>query len=140
MDTECTQGDYFSIAVVQAAATMERPEYGDRLQKAMDLVLTGNVVQNADGTATVKSGSHTYQIDPQAKAIAVQGLKLARMEIRYVSVLMRQPNGTYKYESRRKEAIVRVRLLPGGVHSDFCQNTASSSTGCRSARMPDASK
>jgi len=45
-------------------------------------------------------------IDPQAKATAVQGLKLARLEVRYVSVLMRQPNGTYKYESRRKESAI----------------------------------
>ncbi|HEY6641102.1 alpha-2-macroglobulin [Povalibacter sp.] len=45
-------------------------------------------------------------IDPQAQAAAVTGLKLARLETRYVSVLMRQPNGTYKYESRRKESVI----------------------------------
>ena len=43
-------------------------------------------------------------IDPQAKRTSVEGLKLVRLETRYVSVLMRQPNGTYKYESRRKES------------------------------------
>ena len=43
-------------------------------------------------------------IDPQAQRTAVDGLKLVRLETRYVSVLMRQPNGTYKYESRRKES------------------------------------
>ena len=43
-------------------------------------------------------------IDPQAQRTSVAGLKLVRLEIRYVSVLMRQPNGTYKYESRRKES------------------------------------
>jgi hypothetical protein len=55
-------GDQLSIAVAQAAATMDRPEYNGRLQKAMDFVLTGAVTLNNDGTATVKSGSHTYQI------------------------------------------------------------------------------
>jgi hypothetical protein len=102
MNTELTHDDHFRIAVVQAAATMERPEYGDRLQQAMDLVLAGNVMQNADGTATVKSGSHTYQIDPQAgctcadsqnrsryckHAIAVELLRCTQLR------LGSQPNG-----------------------------------------------
>ena len=43
-------------------------------------------------------------IDPQATRTHVEGLKLVRLEDRFVSVLMRQPNGTYKYESRRKES------------------------------------
>lgn len=47
---------------------------------------------------------HLLAIDPQAKQTAVEGLKLSHIEVRYVSVLMRQPNGTYKYESRRKES------------------------------------
>ena len=42
-------------------------------------------------------------INSQAQRTAVKDLKLARLEIRYVSTLLRQPNGTYKYESRRKE-------------------------------------
>jgi alpha-2-macroglobulin len=42
-------------------------------------------------------------IDPHAKRVAVDKLRLARLDVRYVSVLMRQPNGIYKYESRRKE-------------------------------------
>ncbi len=45
-------------------------------------------------------------IDPQAQQTAVDGLTLTRAEIRFVSVLMRQPNGTYKYESRRKESVI----------------------------------
>lgn len=43
-------------------------------------------------------------IDPTAKRTALEKLTLTRLEIRYVSVLMKQPNGTYKYESRRKES------------------------------------
>ncbi|HEY4368220.1 MAG TPA: alpha-2-macroglobulin [Steroidobacteraceae bacterium] len=50
-------------------------------------------------------------IDPQAHRTKVEGLKLARLEIRYVSVLMRQPNGTYKYESRRKESTLEETPL-----------------------------
>jgi hypothetical protein len=54
-------------AVTQAAeqvftqpAVQANPE---RLHKAMDLVLTGAVTLQPDGTATVKSGSHAYQIN-----------------------------------------------------------------------------
>lgn len=42
-------------------------------------------------------------IDPKAQRTEVSGLLLTRLETRFVSVLMRQANGTYKYESRRKE-------------------------------------
>jgi uncharacterized protein YfaS (alpha-2-macroglobulin family) len=45
-------------------------------------------------------------IDPQAERTAVENLTLAHLETRYVSVLMRQANGTYKYESRRKESVL----------------------------------
>jgi alpha-2-macroglobulin len=50
-------------------------------------------------------------IDPQARRTKAEGLKLARVETRYVSVLMRQPNGTYKYESRRKESTLEETAL-----------------------------
>lgn len=50
-------------------------------------------------------------INPQARAAAVDKLVLARLETRYVSVLMRQQNGTYKYESRRKETTIEERPL-----------------------------
>ncbi|MBB6093303.1 hypothetical protein HNQ60_002181 [Povalibacter uvarum] len=53
-------------------------------------------------------------IDPQAQQTAVENLKLSRIEIRYVSVLMRQPNGTYKYESRRKESVISETALAIG--------------------------
>jgi uncharacterized protein YfaS (alpha-2-macroglobulin family) len=42
-------------------------------------------------------------IDPNVKRAAVQGLSLKRLEIQVVSVLAKQPNGTYQYESRKKE-------------------------------------
>ena len=54
---------------------------------------------------------HLVAIDPQGKAAAVDKLVLARLETRYVSVLMRQQNGTYKYESRRKETTLEEKPL-----------------------------
>jgi uncharacterized protein YfaS (alpha-2-macroglobulin family) len=42
-------------------------------------------------------------INPQAQPTAVKGLTLARIERKYVSMLLKQDNGTYKYESRVKE-------------------------------------
>ncbi|HVF15286.1 MAG TPA: alpha-2-macroglobulin [Steroidobacteraceae bacterium] len=63
----------------------------------------------ADGDLTFLSRAtprnvHLIALSPAAQRIAVGELTLARMETRFVSVLMRQPNGTYKYESRRKES------------------------------------
>ena len=54
---------------------------------------------------------HLIAINPQARATAVDKLVLARIETRYVSVLMRQQNGTYKYESRRKETTLEEQPL-----------------------------
>jgi uncharacterized protein YfaS (alpha-2-macroglobulin family) len=42
-------------------------------------------------------------IDPKAQPTAVKGLTLTRIERKYVSMLLKQDNGTYKYESRVKE-------------------------------------
>lgn len=47
--------------------------------------------------------AHIIAIDPQAKKTAVEKLTLALIERKYVSVLTKQYNGTYKFESRRKE-------------------------------------
>lgn len=58
------EASHFQIAVSQAAAIMDKPEYNGKLQKAMDLVLSNRVTINPNGTATVKSGSHTYEIAP----------------------------------------------------------------------------
>jgi uncharacterized protein YfaS (alpha-2-macroglobulin family) len=42
-------------------------------------------------------------IDPSAKRTSVSGLNLTLTELRYISALVRQPNGVYKYQSVRKE-------------------------------------
>jgi uncharacterized protein YfaS (alpha-2-macroglobulin family) len=45
-------------------------------------------------------------IDPKAKLTAVAKLKLLRIERRVVSVLTKQPNGLFKYESRSTESVL----------------------------------
>ncbi len=42
-------------------------------------------------------------IDPDAKKTSATGLTLKRVETRFVSVLIKQANGTYQYESRKKD-------------------------------------
>lgn len=56
---------YFQVACRQAAEIMRRPEYNGRLDKAAELVLNGAVTLHDDGTATVRSGSHTYHLEPE---------------------------------------------------------------------------
>ncbi len=50
-------------------------------------------------------------IDSALKKVAVSQLKTQLLELRYVSVLTQQPNGTYKYESVRKEIPLGSRTL-----------------------------
>lgn len=49
-------------------------------------------------------------INPQAKKTEVNQLKAEYIERRYVSILTKQDNGTYKYESKKKE--VRISEAP----------------------------
>lgn len=62
---------------------------------------------------------HLIAIDPKAQRTEVGGLVLSRLETRFVSVLMRQANGTYKYESRRKETSLgdTPLTIPAAGHS-----------------------
>lgn len=55
--------------------------------------------------------SHLIAIDPSAKRTAASGLTLQWVERSVVSVLMRQPNETYRYESRNKEKVIREAPL-----------------------------
>lgn len=48
-------------------------------------------------------------IDSKAKKTEVKGLKLVRIENKVVSVLMKQSNGLYKYESRPKETVLEEK-------------------------------
>jgi uncharacterized protein YfaS (alpha-2-macroglobulin family) len=55
-------------------------------------------------------------IDPKLRRIAADGLTLKRLERRYVSVLLKQDSGVFKYESRLKEVPIdeKALALPGG--------------------------
>lgn len=48
-------------------------------------------------------------IDPNAKPALASNLKLLRIENKVVSVLMKQANGLYKYESRAKESVLEEK-------------------------------
>lgn len=50
-------------------------------------------------------------IDPKTVKIAAPDLKMELIERRFVSVLLKQPNGTYKYESKPKEITVKEAPL-----------------------------
>lgn len=45
-------------------------------------------------------------INPSLEKIALTDLKLITLEEKYLSVLVKQPSGVYKYESRRKELLI----------------------------------
>ena len=55
--------------------------------------------------------SQIISIGPQAQKRATDGLTLQRVERKVVSVLMRQANETYRYESQKKEAVVSEQPL-----------------------------
>lgn len=46
-------------------------------------------------------------LDPKAQKTAVSGLTLQQIERKYVSVLTKQSDGGYKYESRKKEILLK---------------------------------
>lgn len=50
-------------------------------------------------------------VGPDAKRVAARGLRLARIRVSYVSVLARQFDGTYKYQSVKKEVPLDVSPL-----------------------------
>jgi hypothetical protein len=50
-------------------------------------------------------------INSKAQKTAVEGLTLQFVERKYVSVLTKQENGTYKYESRKKEVLLKQSPL-----------------------------
>ncbi len=85
----------------------------------------------ADGDlAYVSKGSkrivNLIAIDPKAKKSAVKDLMLELVERRYVSVLVKQPNGTYKYESKPKEIPVKdspLSIPAGGFNLALATDT-----------------
>ncbi|MFC5473987.1 MG2 domain-containing protein [Paraherbaspirillum soli] len=70
----------------------------------------------ADGALNfVSRGSHRtvsiIGLDPKAQKTAVAGLTLQQIERKYVSVLTKQADGGYKYESRKKEILLKESPL-----------------------------
>lgn len=57
-----------------------------------------------------RRASHVIAIDPQARKTAAKGLTLQLIERKTVSMLIRQPNDTYRYESRGKEVAITEPL------------------------------
>ncbi|MDB6007791.1 MAG: hypothetical protein JWL65_41 [Gammaproteobacteria bacterium] len=53
-----------------------------------------------------KRAASFIAIDPRAHKTVAEHLKLIRLETRFVSSLIRQNNGTYQYESRRKDVVL----------------------------------
>jgi len=61
-------------------------------------------------------------IDPKLERVTAPGLTLKRLERRYVSVLLKQDSGVYKFESRLKEIPIDEAALPlpgGNAHLDL---------------------
>jgi len=61
-------------------------------------------------------------VDDKLAPVVAPGLKLKRLERRYVSVLLKQDSGVYKYESRLKEIPIDEADLPvpaGHAHLDL---------------------
>ncbi len=59
----------------------------------------------------IKKGAVTgvdwIAVDPDLEKISVSDLKMKTLEFRQVSTLVKQPNGTYKYESIKKEYVIK---------------------------------
>ncbi|MGH8516004.1 MAG: MG2 domain-containing protein, partial [Panacagrimonas sp.] len=55
--------------------------------------------------------AHLIAVDPTLAKVAAKDLTLRRLEIKYVSTLVKQRNGTFKYESRRREATLKDEPL-----------------------------
>ncbi len=85
-----------SVAAETSALVSDRPYLvGYKADGDLDYV-NRNAVRNVTFIA----------IDPKAKRSKVGQLKLVRIERKVVSVLMKQPNGLYKYESKTNESVL----------------------------------
>ncbi len=58
-----------------------------------------------------KRSVHLVAVGPQGSSVAQPGVRTMLFERRYLSVLVRQDNGTYKYESVKKELLVEDKKL-----------------------------
>ncbi len=82
------------------------------LVSSLDYLIGAKSADNLDFvTRGASRNVNLIAIDPGAKKIAVDGLKAAIIERRYVSILTKQDSGVYKYESKAKEIPVSERPL-----------------------------
>jgi alpha-2-macroglobulin len=85
-----------SVAAETATLVSELPFLvGYKADGALDYVSRG-----------AKRSVTLIAIDPRAKKMAAGDLTLRQIERKFVSVLTKQDNGTYKYESRKKEVVL----------------------------------
>ena len=95
------------------------PEGGRSVSAAVGALVSDQpylVGMKADGALDYVSRASAREvsliaIDPQARKTAVNDLRLQFVERRFVSVLTRQDNGTYQYESRKKEVMLKEMPL-----------------------------
>jgi uncharacterized protein YfaS (alpha-2-macroglobulin family) len=89
------------VAAEAAALVSELPYLvGFKADGALDFV-----------TRASKRGVAVIAIDPTAQKTAVDALTLQLVERKFVSVLTRQANNTFKYESRKKEVTLKESPL-----------------------------
>jgi uncharacterized protein YfaS (alpha-2-macroglobulin family) len=86
-----------SVAAEASALVSDRPYLIGSKADGDVAYITRNGVRNVNFIA----------IDPSARKKAVGDLRLARIERKVVSVLVKQPNGLFKYESRAKESVLQ---------------------------------
>lgn len=96
-----------SVAAEASALVSDRPYLiGSKADGDVGYI-TRNGVRNVNFIA----------IDPNARKKAVGDLRLVRMERKVVSVLVKQHNGLFKYESRAKESVLKEEpfsIAPNG--------------------------
>ncbi|MEP6484585.1 MAG: MG2 domain-containing protein, partial [Rudaea sp.] len=82
------------------------------LVSSLDYLIGAKSTDNLEFvTRGAKRGVNLIAIGPDTKKIAVDGLKAAIIERRFVSILTKQDSGVYKYESKAKEIPVSEKPL-----------------------------
>jgi hypothetical protein len=127
MDLEPLPGDRLKEAVWQAATMLEAPQNKERLQAAMDFVLTRAVALHDDGSATVTSGDNAYELDPQkgcpcsdAKHRTKQCKHVLAVELfKRVQILLAQPGGADPPPEPPRSASWQVHEAPASCCLKF---------------------
>ena len=109
------------------------------LVSSLDYLIGAKTVDNLEFVQrNAKRTVNLIAIDPNAKKTAVEGLKAAIVERRFVSILTKQDSGVYKYESKSKEIPVSENALTLGANgADFdlpTQNPGTFALVVRNAR------